>query len=33
MHIDPTPEEVASKLIISGIHLDLTDALKRIVKS
>lgn len=31
MHTDPTPEEVASKLIISGIHLDLTDALKQIV--
>lgn len=28
----PTPEEIESKLIVSGIHLELTDALKQIVR-
>ncbi|MCW5549259.1 MAG: ribosome-associated translation inhibitor RaiA [Opitutaceae bacterium] len=27
----PTPEDLAAKLIIRGIHLDLTDALRNIV--
>ncbi len=28
----PTPEEIEKKLIVSGIHLELTDALKQIVR-
>jgi len=29
---NPSPEEIQAKLILSGIHLDLTDALKQIVR-
>ena len=29
---NPTPDDIDNKLIISGIHLDLTDALKQTVR-
>lgn len=29
---NPTPAEIEAKLIVSGIHLELTDALKNVVR-